>query len=93
MGDGWYGWWAQDDIEAHLDELHSILADHDRSVTDDDFSFKLGLPLSDESPDAVAEKATTASRLGVEELVLAAPVPTSSYEAVLSVYAEACGIS
>ncbi len=93
MGDGWYGWWAQDDIEAHLDQLHAIMGEHDRSVTDDDFSFKLGVPLGAESPDEVAAKAEQARALGVEELVLAPPVGTSNYEASMSAYAQACGLS
>lgn len=93
MGDGWYGWWAQADIDAHLDDLHTIMADHDRSTSDDDFSFKLGVPLGAETPDEVGAKADQARALGVEELVLAAPIPTSSYESSLRVYAEACGLS
>lgn len=92
MGDGWYGWWAQDDIEAHLDKLHTVMADHGRAVTDDDFSFKLGVPLGAETPDEVAAKCDQARSLGIEELVLAGPVPTSSFEDVLSSYADAAGL-
>jgi len=93
LGDGWYGWWAQDDVEAHLDQLHQIMADHDRAVTDDDFSFKLGLPISTESLDEVAAMADRARSLGVEEFVLGAAVRTSDMEATLRGYAEACGLS
>lgn len=92
MGDGWYGWWAKVELEAHLDRLHAILADAGRSVDDDDFSFKLGLPLSGESQDEIAAKAEHARALGVGELVLAGAVPTASFEAVLEGYAEACGL-
>ncbi|MGF1600052.1 MAG: TIGR03619 family F420-dependent LLM class oxidoreductase [Acidimicrobiales bacterium] len=92
LGDGWYGWWAGPDLAAHLDALHAILADHDRSVTDDDFSFKLGLPLGRESLDEVAAKADEARSLGVEELVLAPPLSTSSFEEGLASLAEACGL-
>lgn len=91
MGDGWYGWWAQPDIEAHLNDLHQIMGEHDRSVTDDDFSFKLGVPLSTETPDEVAAKADLARSLGIEELVLAAPIGASGFEESLRLYAEACG--
>ena len=96
LGDGWYGWWADNvvpgDLTAHLDKLHTIMAEHDRSVTDDDFSFKLGLPLAAETPDEIAAKAAEARAAGVEELVLAGPVPASGYEDALRTYAEACGI-
>lgn len=98
MGDGWYGWWGpewQSDagIEAHLNELHEIMAEHGRSTTDEDFSFKLGIPLSTETPDEVAAKADTARALGIEEFVLAAPIGTRNYEESLRSYAEACGLS
>lgn len=92
-GDGWYGWWAQADLAAHLEKLHAALAAEDRSAGDTDFSFKLGLPLGAETPDEVAAKAIQAEALGVEELVLAGPVPASSFEAALTTYAEACGIT
>lgn len=92
MGDGWYGWWAQPDIEAHLDQLRQIMADADRSVTDDGFSFKLGVPLGTESPDEVGAKADQARALGIDELVLAGPMPTSAFETVLETWAEVCGI-
>lgn len=93
LGDGWYGWWAQDDLAAHLDRLHEIMAAHDRAVTDDDFSFKLGLPLGAESPDEVTTKIDHARSLGVEELVLAGPVPTSTFEESLASLAAAAGLS
>lgn len=92
MGDGWYGWWAKVELEAHLETLHSIMADHDRSVADDDFSLKLGLPIGGETPDEVAVKVEEARRLGIEELVLAPPLATSSFEAGLRAYAEVCGL-
>lgn len=92
MGDGWYGWWAKVELEAHLETLHSIMADHDRSVSDDDFSLKLGLPIGGETPDEVAVKVDEARRLGIEELVLAPPLGTSSFEAGLRDYAEVCGL-
>ncbi len=93
LGDGWYGWWVQPDIEAHLATLESILGEHGRSVADNDFSLKLGLPLGPGSVDDVAAKVEQARALGVEELVLAPPISTSSFEAGLAAYAEACGLT
>ena len=91
-GDGWYGWWAKVELEEHLDKLHQSLADAGRSVDDDDFSLKLGLPLSTETPAEFAEKVELARSLGVQELVIAGLVPTSSFESVLGSYAEVCGL-
>ncbi|MGI9598693.1 MAG: LLM class F420-dependent oxidoreductase [Acidimicrobiales bacterium] len=92
MGDGWYGWWAKVELGAHLESLHTILADHGRSASDDDFSLKLGLPLGNQPPDEVAVKVEEARALGIQELVLAPPLPTSTFEAGLTAYAEACGL-
>ena len=92
LGDGWYGWWAQPDLEAHLEMLHVIMSEHSRAVTDSDFSFKLGLPLGPETPDDIASKVEVARGLGVEELVVAPPVPASSFEAALTTLAEAAGL-
>ena len=60
---------------------------------DDDFSFKMGLPLAAETPDVVSAKFEQARDLGVGELVLAAPIPASSCESTLLRYAQACGLS
>ncbi|MDA3038606.1 MAG: TIGR03619 family F420-dependent LLM class oxidoreductase [Actinomycetota bacterium] len=92
LGDGWYGWWAQPDIEAHLEQLHAAMADAGRSVSDPDFSFKLGVPLATESPDEIAALADRARGLGVDELILAGPGPTKTFESVLTSYADACGL-
>ncbi len=89
VGDGWYGWWAQPDLRAHLDTLHAILTGHGRSIEDPDFSLRLGLPLSTETPDAIAARVDEARSLGVQELVLAPPIPTTGFEARLEAYAEA----
>lgn len=92
LGDGWYGWWVNPDIEAHLAMLADILAEHDRSVTDEDFSVRLGLPLPPVKPagvaDQIGEQVALARRLGVDELVLAPAVPTGRFEEVLGAYAE-----
>lgn len=92
MGDGWYGWWATGELEPHLDRLHSILADHDRSASDEDFSLKLGLPIGAEPSDQVVAKIDQARSLGVDELVLAPPLSTSAFEAGLATYAEMSGL-
>ncbi len=93
LGDGWYGWWARGDLASHLERLRSIVADAGRSVDDEGFSLKLGLPLSNESVGEFAAKVETARSLGVEELVIAGAVPTSSFESVLAGYAEVCGLT
>ena len=92
LGDGWYGWWAQDDIEAHLGQLHEIMAENGRAVTDDDFSFKIGLPLGVDEYDKVAERADKARELGIDEFVLAPLVSTRGFEEEIQRYAEAAGV-
>ncbi len=92
IGDGWYGWWANVELEAHLESLHRIMADNDRATTDDDFSLKLGLPIGGQSPDEIGQKVDLARTLGVDELVLAPPFPTSTFEQDLALYAELCGL-
>lgn len=91
-GDGWYGWWAHGELEPHLETLHTVLAEHDRAGTDDDFSLRLGLPLGSADPDQLASKIETARALGVDELVLAPLLPTSSFETGLAQLASAAGI-
>ncbi len=91
-GDGWYGWWANVDLAAHLDQLDTIVSAAGRSLTDSDFSLKLGLPLGSETPDEFAAKVELARTLGVQELVIAGLVPTASFESVLTSYAEVCGL-
>ncbi len=96
-GDGWYGWWARTpdspEIEPHLDQLATILADHDRSPDDPDFSVRLGLPLGAEDPDAVAGLVEQARSLGVDELVLAPPIPTRGYDEALATWARVGGLA
>ena len=91
VGDGWYGWWAHGELEPHLGQLHGILADHNRSATDPDFSLKLGLPIGGD-PEKTAAKIETARTLGVDELVLAPLLPTATFEEGLATYAELAGI-
>ncbi|MEM9565224.1 MAG: LLM class F420-dependent oxidoreductase [Actinomycetota bacterium] len=95
-GDGWYGWWAQHDdhppLPQHLERLRTILADHDRSTADPDFSLRLGLPVGTGTPDEVGARLDEARALGVDELVLAPLVPTSGFEESLAAWAEAGGL-
>lgn len=92
VGDGWYGWWAEVELEAHLETLRTALADNERSIDDDDFSLKIGLPIGSASVDEVAAKVDLARSLGVDELVLAPAFPTATFETDLSDYAKAFGL-
>ena len=92
VGDGWYGWWAHGELEPHLAQLHRVLANHDRSADDSNFSLKLGMPIGGGSPEQLTAKIETARSLGVDELVLAPLLPTSSFEQGLAEYAELAGI-
>ena len=91
-GDGWYGWWVQDDIEAHVANLEGVLDDHGRSIDDDDFSLRLGRPLTSDDPDAIRALVERARAIGVDELVLAPPLSPRSHEAGLSALADAAGL-
>jgi hypothetical protein len=93
LGDGWYGWWAQPDIHAHLTKLGQILNDHDRDLADDDFDFKLGLPLSRIDPAEIESKIEIAASLQVNELVLAPAIPTKDFDEHLALLARAAGLS
>ena len=92
-GDGWYGWWVQDDIEAHVDDVRRIVAEHGRDVDADDFSLRLGRPLTTETPDEIAAIVERARALGLDELVLAPPLGVRNHEAGLEALAEATGLS
>jgi probable F420-dependent oxidoreductase len=92
LGDGWYGWWAQPDIEAHLGKLGEVLNAHGRDLTDDNFDFKLGLPLAGIDPAEIESKVEIAASLGVDELVLAPPVPTRDFAQYLGSLASAAGL-
>ncbi len=87
--DGWYGWWALVDIEEHVAEFEQILNGAGRSRTDADFDFILGIPSGFNAYDEVADKAARARDLGVDELVIAAPIGTTDYAEVLQRYFDA----
>ena len=90
-GDGWYGWWVQDDIEPHVDEVRQVAIDHGRAIDDATFSVRLGRPLTAETPDQVATIAERARTMGIDELVLAPPISTRDFEAQLTALAETVG--
>lgn len=92
-GDGWYGWWVQDDIEAHIGDVRRIVAEHGRDVDADDFSLRLGRPLTTETPDEIATIVERARALGLDELVLAPPIGTRDHEAQLAALADATGLT
>lgn len=92
FGDGWYGWWTQDDVESHLDTLRSVLADHGRSPNDPDFSVRLGRPLRTIDQESLAAAVDHARGLGVDELVLGPALPTATWEDDLRALASAAGL-
>ena len=92
LGDGWYGWWAQPDIQAHIGRLEEILNTHGRDLNGDDFDFKLGLPLSEINPNEIEAKVELATSLGVDELILAPPVPSKDFGTHLETVARAAGL-
>ena len=92
LGDGWYGWWAQPDIKAHLGQLGETLNAHGRDLSDEDFDFKLGLPLSEINPSEIEAKVELAASLGVDELILAPPIPTKDFRTHLQLVARAAGL-
>jgi probable F420-dependent oxidoreductase len=87
--DGWYGWWGLFDIDEHITEFEQIMSDAGRSPGDDDFDFILGVPGGFNIYDEVATKAEHARGLGVDNLVIAAPIGTSDYESQLQQYFDA----
>ncbi|MEM9465157.1 MAG: TIGR03619 family F420-dependent LLM class oxidoreductase [Actinomycetota bacterium] len=91
-GDGWYGWWVQDDIEAHVVELRAIADEHGRDVDGDDFSIRLGRPLTSIDPAEVAIIVERAAAMGVDELVLAPAIGTRDVDGDLSGVATAAGL-
>ena len=91
LGDGWYGWWADYELEPHLEKLQAQLARHDRA-DDETFLLKLGLPFKG-TPDELPAKVEEAARLGVKELVLSVPISSKRLDQDLALWAQAAGIS
>lgn len=92
LGDGWYGWWTRDDIGAHIDDLRRIMNDHDRDISDDDFSLRLGLPLGARTPDQIGEMTAEAKALELDELVLGARSPVKDFDRHLATLADVVGL-
>ncbi|MEM9201267.1 MAG: TIGR03619 family F420-dependent LLM class oxidoreductase [Actinomycetota bacterium] len=92
-GDGWYGWWVQDDIEAHLDLLAVAVQTEGRHLDDDAFSVRLGRPLATPSADEVAPIVERARALGIDELVLAPPIRVRELETDLERLAAAASLT
>ncbi len=90
LGDGWYGWWANYELEPHLAELRATLEAHGRG-DDESFRLKLGLPYTG-TPDDLHKKIDEARRLGVKELVLSLPIRSAAMEDDLKLWAGACGL-
>ena len=88
LGDGWYGWWAGVEIEAHIGALRSIM-DAEGRAHDASFSLRLGLPVHHETPDEVATMAAQAAALGVDEFVLGVGIPTRDFDVHLRTWASA----
>ena len=90
IGDGWYGWWANYELEPHLDKLRAHLTHYGRD-TDGDFHLKLGIPFNG-TPDQLSAKIDEARRLGVEEFVLSLPISSKNLQADLELWSQAAGI-
>lgn len=90
IGDGWYGWWANYELEPHLEKLRNHLAEHGRE-NDPNFHLKLGIPFKG-TPDELPGKIEEARRLGVEEFVLSLPISSKNLDADLALWSQAAGI-
>lgn len=89
LGDGWYGWWADGDLEPHLARLHEELDAAGRSAGED-FHLQLGLPFkSGDTPERIIAKVEEARRCGVAELILGAPISVSNMDRDLTTWADA----
>ena len=65
---------------------------HGRDLSDEDFDFKLGLPLAEINPSDIEAKVELAASLGVDELVLAPPIPSKDFDTHLETVARAAGL-
>jgi probable F420-dependent oxidoreductase len=91
LADGWYGWWAHDTLEPHIERMAATLerAGRDRAG----FSVRVGVPVGAESPGEVAAKAEQARASGVDEFVVGVGIPAKGFEDHLRRWAEALGLS
>ena len=90
IGDGWYGWWSNYELEPHLEKLRAQLAAHGRE-NDASFRLKLGLN-ADPDPDKLPAKIEEARRLGVQELSIAAKMSSKNFTTELDAWAAAAGL-
>jgi probable F420-dependent oxidoreductase len=91
LADGWFGWWAHDDLDPHIERLSATLEREGRDR--DGFSVRVGVPVGPEDQEAVAAKADAARALGVDEFVVGAGVPTRGFDEHLRRWAEALAVS
>lgn len=88
--DGWYGWWAHDELEPHLERMSTALAGAGRDRAG--FSVRVGVPVGAEAPGLIAAKAERARALGVDEFVVGAGIPTRDFDKHLAQWADALGL-
>ena len=93
LGDGWFGWnLTLDELRDSITRLDGLLTDAGRPPTGDgDFVVQVGLPTAGPPEDA-AGYAKAAADLGVDRLVLAAPLPRRTFASGLEAYASAFGL-
>jgi probable F420-dependent oxidoreductase len=92
LGDGWYGWWADGDLEAQLRKLRAELDNAGRREGEN-FHLQLGLPhRPDDSIEHVLDKVSHARRCGVAELVLGIPVSARHLDRDIVRWADALGL-
>jgi probable F420-dependent oxidoreductase len=90
LGDGWYGWWAEYELEPHLEKLRAYLRQYSRDEGSD-FRLKLGIPFKG-TPDELAGKVEEAKRLGVVEFVFSVPISSRRLGSDLETWAQAAGV-
>lgn len=90
LGDGWYGWWADYELEPHLEKLRSYLRHHGRDEQTD-FRLKLGIPFKG-TPDELLGRVEEARRLGVQEFVLSVPISSRRLGHDVDLWAQAAGV-
>jgi probable F420-dependent oxidoreductase len=91
LADGWYGWWAHDTLEPHLERMSGVLENAGRDRAG--FSVRVGVPVGAEAHDDVVAKANKARALGVDEFVVGVGIPTRDFEQHLRRWADALALS
>lgn len=92
LGNGWYGWPKDVDLEPHLAKLRTYLDDAGRR-DDASFQLRIGFPFRDGTPDDLARRTEEAVQLGVTEMTAAIPIRRSHFEADIRSWAAAAGLS